>query len=133
MQGQPLSSSQQIIQALRNARQQIEELEKRQREPIAVIGMGCRFPGAADSPAQFWALLCAGMDGVIELPLHHHDPATHPQNQPQAPKVIGGFLQQVDHFDPQFFGIAPREAAFIDPQQRLLLEVCWEEIGRAHV
>ncbi|MEM7125057.1 MAG: SDR family NAD(P)-dependent oxidoreductase [Chloroflexota bacterium] len=123
------SKSQQIIMALRNAREQIEELEQRQREPIAIVGMGCRLPGHADTPEQFWDVLRNGVNGVIEMPPHHHSDHL----DAQAAGVVGGFLDRVDQFDPQFFGIAPREAALIDPQQRLLLEVCWEAMESAHV
>jgi amino acid adenylation domain-containing protein len=95
-------------------------------EPIAIVGIGCRFPGA-DGPAAFWRLLCDGVDAVTELP-----PDRWGADAPETPATRwGGFLDQVDQFDPQFFGISPREAARMDPQQRLLLEVAWEALEDA--
>jgi acyl transferase domain-containing protein/acyl-CoA synthetase (AMP-forming)/AMP-acid ligase II/NADPH:quinone reductase-like Zn-dependent oxidoreductase/acyl carrier protein len=95
-------------------------------EPIAIVGIGCRFPGA-DGPAAFWRLLSDGMDVITETPPDRWgaDAAE------TAATRWGGFLDQVDRFDPQFFGISPREAARMDPQQRLLLEVAWEALEDA--
>ena len=92
-------------------------------EPIAIIGIGCRFPGA-DDPAAFWQLLTEGRDAVGGIP---------PQRWTPGPDGVaqGGFLEQVDQFDAKFFNISPREAARIDPQQRLLLEVAWEALEDA--
>jgi len=92
-------------------------------EPIAIIGIGCRFPGA-DGPAAFWRLLSEGRDAVGDIP---------PQRWSTGPDGVdrGGFLEQVDQFDARFFTISPREAARIDPQQRLLLEVAWEALEDA--
>ena len=95
-------------------------------EPIAIIGIGCRFPGA-DGPAAFWRLLSAGVDAVTEMPPDRWDADT----SETAATRWAGFLGQVDRFDPQFFGISPREAARMDPQQRLLLEVGWEAMEDA--
>lgn len=105
-------------------------------EPIAIIGLGCRFPGAPNADA-FWKLLISGGDAVRVTPHDRwaldrfHDP------DPKMPgKLItrrGGYLDQIDRFDPQFFGISPREAACLDPQQRLLLELCWETMEDAGV
>src|SRR6201996_2276787 len=95
-------------------------------EPIAIIGIGCRFPGA-DGPAAFWRLLRDGVDAIAEIPSDRWNvDASGP-----ATTRWGGFLDQVDQFDPQFFGISPREAARMDPQQRLLLEVAWEALEDA--
>ncbi|MBV8294684.1 MAG: AMP-binding protein, partial [Mycobacterium sp.] len=95
-------------------------------EPIAIIGIGCRFP-SADGPAAFWQLLCDGVDAIAEIPPGRWNvDATGP-----TASRWGGFLDQVDQFDPQFFGISPREAARMDPQQRLLLEVSWEALEDA--
>ena len=104
-------------------------------EPIAVIGMGCRFPGGANDPDTFWRLLKDGVDAVSDVPperwsaqyFFDPDPATPGKTYARR----GGFLADIDRFDAQFFGIAPREAAFMDPQQRLLLEVCWEALEDA--
>ena len=95
-------------------------------EPIAIIGIGCRFPGA-DGPAAFWRMLCDGVDAITEIP---PDRCNVDVSGPAATRW-GGFLEQVDQFDPQFFGISPREAARMDPQQRVLLEVAWEALEDA--
>lgn len=104
------------------------------REPIAIIGIGCRFPGAKD-PEAFWQLLRDGVDAITEVPANRWDIESFYDPDPaQSDKMNtrwGGFLDQVDQFDPQFFGIAPREATSMDPQQRLLLEVTWEALEDA--
>jgi acyl transferase domain-containing protein len=103
---------------------------------IAIIGIGCRFPGGANSPATFWELLTRGGDGIIEVPRDRwnidrfYDP-----NPAKAGKMyvrVGGFLtERIDQFDALFFGMSPREATYLDPQQRFLLEVAWEAIEDA--
>lgn len=104
-------------------------------DPIAIIGMGCRFPGGADSPGKFWQLLKSGVDAVSEVPAQRWDVNAFYDSDPAAPGKMstrwGGFLEQVDQFDAQFFGISPREAVSMDPQQRLLLEVSWEALEDA--
>ncbi|MEW6491282.1 MAG: beta-ketoacyl synthase N-terminal-like domain-containing protein [Cyanobacteriota bacterium] len=103
-------------------------------EPIAIIGVGCRFPGAKN-PEAFWQLLCNGVDAITEVPADRWDvDALYDPNPGSSGKMNtrwGGFLEQVDQFDAQFFGIAPREAVYMDPQQRLLLEVAWEALENA--
>ncbi|MCI0394193.1 MAG: AMP-binding protein, partial [Chloroflexi bacterium] len=103
-------------------------------EPIAVIGLGCRFPGAPD-PDAFWQLLHDGVDAIREVPPDRWDvDAFYAAKDGVRGKMNtrwGGFLDQIDHFDPRFFGIAPREASRMDPQQRLLLEVAWEALENA--
>jgi myxalamid-type polyketide synthase MxaB len=106
-----------------------------QDEPIAVIGMGCRFPGGANDPESFWKLLKQGADCVSEVPADRWNAADYYDPNPHAPGKMstrwGGFIRDVDRFDPQFFGIAPREAVSMDPQQRLFLEVSWEALENA--
>ena len=113
----------------------LEAMERSAREPIAIIGIGCRFPGGADSPEAFWRLLRQGVDAIGEIPSDRWPADAYYDPQPGLPgKMItrwGGFLQSIDQFDPQFFGIAPREAVSMDPQQRLLLEVSWEALENA--
>ncbi|OKH25124.1 beta-ketoacyl synthase, partial [Hydrococcus rivularis NIES-593] len=93
---------------------------KIEQSPIAVIGIGCRFPGA-NNPEAFWKLLCEGKDAITQV------------NERWEGNDWGGFLERVDQFDPQFFGISPREAHEMDPQQRLLLEVSWEALESAGI
>ncbi|MET0507014.1 MAG: type I polyketide synthase, partial [Burkholderiaceae bacterium] len=122
------------------AAQQHDEIEAtRQRacEPIAIIGVGCRFPGGADDPARFWSMLEQGVDGVCEVPADRWSIDAWFDPDPDRPGRMsaraGGFLSGVDQFDPAFFGIAPREALSMDPQQRMLLEVSWEALERAGI
>ena len=104
-------------------------------EPIALIGIGCRFPGGADGPDALWRLLMAEVDAVTEVPLSRWDVRESFDADPEARGKTyskwGGFLTDVDRFDARFFGIAPREAQSMDPQQRLLLEVSWEALEHA--
>ena len=101
-------------------------------EPLAIIGIGCRFPGGSNSPQSFWEMLCAGTDAIREIPADRWNIAAHFDPVPgRVGKSIsrwGGFVDSIDRFDPGFFGISDREADAIDPQQRLLLETSWEAI-----
>ncbi|MEU4343917.1 beta-ketoacyl synthase N-terminal-like domain-containing protein [Nocardia sp. NPDC023852] len=109
--------------ALRSLEAEVARLTRQHTEPIAVIGMGCRFPGGVDDPESFWTLLSDGVDAVSERPAPATEDATR----------TGAFLSDVDGFDAAFFGISPREAAALDPQHRLLLEVAWEALEDAGV
>ncbi|HEU4594573.1 MAG TPA: SDR family NAD(P)-dependent oxidoreductase [Pyrinomonadaceae bacterium] len=104
---------------------------------IAVIGMGCRMPGGASGPEEFWAMLRDGVDAISEVPRDRWDVESFYHPDPDHPGTIvtrfGGFLDAVEEFDPVFFGISPREVTHLDPQQRLLLEVCWETLEHAGV
>jgi acyl transferase domain-containing protein len=114
---------------------QLERLNQRGNDPIAVIGMGCRFPGGANDPDSFWRLMIEGRDAIGEVPSGRWDVDAFYDPDPDAPGKMstrwGGFLDGIDQFDPEFFGISPREAAGMDPQQRLLLEVAWEALENA--
>ncbi|MET0650562.1 MAG: type I polyketide synthase [Pyrinomonadaceae bacterium] len=103
-------------------------------EPVAIIGMACRFP-QADSPAAFWRLLRGGVDAVTEVPPDRWDADAFYDEDANAPGKMttrwGGFLEQVDGFDAHFFKVSPREAPHLDPQQRLLMQVTWEALEDA--
>ena len=106
--------------------------------PVAVVGIGCRFPGGAENPAGYWRMLMEGRSAIVDIPRERWLAEKFANADPAAPGVSrvrrGGFLSgPVDEFDAQFFGISPREADYIDPQQRLLLEVTWEAMEDAGV
>lgn len=107
------------------------------REPIAIVGIGCRFPGGANGPESFWKLLCEGRDAVGEVPAQRWNADDLFDEDPAAPGRTnsrwGGFIDHVDAFDPQFFGISPQEAERMDPQQRVLAEVAWEAMEDAGI
>jgi len=114
---------------LNETRQRLQEAESRLAEPIAVVGMGCRYPGGVQSPEDLWELVAAGTDAVAELPTDRNwdfrglDPGI--PGDPDA-TFKGGFIDGLGEFDAEFFGIDEAEARMMDPQQRLLLEAAWE-------
>jgi acyl transferase domain-containing protein/NAD(P)-dependent dehydrogenase (short-subunit alcohol dehydrogenase family)/acyl carrier protein len=126
---QALRAVEQMQRKLDVAEQRVHELA---HQPIAIVGMGCRFPGAADDAASFWELLREGREAISEVPADRWNIDEYYDPDPAKPgKMVsrfGGFLTDIDKFDAAFFGIAPREAAMIDPQQRLLLEVTWQAL-----
>jgi len=105
------------------------------KERIAIIGVGCRFPGGVSSKDSLWKLLVEGREGIVEVPSDRWNVERYYDAEPGvAGKSIalrGGFIDAIDQFDPQFFGISPREAPYVDPQHRLLLETAWEAIEDA--
>jgi phthiocerol/phenolphthiocerol synthesis type-I polyketide synthase A len=118
---------------------QLEIAQKADTEPIAVVGMGCRFPGGANNTAEYWRLLQDGASGIVRVPPERWDADAFYSDDHSVPGTIccpeGGFLTswRPDEFDAEFFGISPREAAAMDPQQRLLLEVAWEALENAGI
>ena len=114
----------------------LDAAERSRSEPIAIVGMACRFPGAT-TPEAYWQVLRDGVDAITEIPPTRWDVDAHYDPDPDTPSKIatrwGGFLEDIDRFEPEIFGIAPREALSLDPQQRLLLEVSWEALERAGI
>ena len=117
----------------------LQTAEQASTEPIAVVGMGCRFPGGVNNPDQYWDLLKQGRSGIVAVPAQRWDAEAFYTDDHTVPGTIcnreGGFLTgwQPDEFDAEFFAISPREAAAIDPQQRLLLEVAYEALEDAGI
>src|SRR5262245_48024605 len=130
------SASDADVSHVNNVGQEMIAMSQPSHEPIAIVGIGCRFPGGADSPAAFWDLLKDGKDAIVEVPKDRWNVDEFYDPNPETPGKMyvraGGFLRErIDECDAAFFGMSPREASYLDPQQRLLLEVAWEAIEDA--
>jgi acyl transferase domain-containing protein/aryl carrier-like protein len=124
-----------LAEALRRISQLNAAAGRRDAEPIAIIGLGCRMPGGVRDPEGFWQLLQHGVDATSEFPASRGAAAAYYDVDPETPGkayvIRGGFLDEVDRFEPGVFGISPREAVGMDPQQRMTLQVTWEALERA--
>jgi acyl transferase domain-containing protein/acyl carrier protein len=125
------------LDAIQSLESKLAAVEEARAEPIAVVGIGCRFPGGVTDPESYWQLLSNGIDAVTEVPPDRWSIAeTYDPNPDAVGKTYtkwGGFIDDVDKFDAPFFGISPREAPSIDPQHRMLLEVSWEALENAGI
>ena len=115
----------------------MSDSQSAQREPLAIIGIGCRLPGGVTGPESFWNLMIEGRSGIVPVPADRWNRERwHHENVEIPSKMItkwGGFIHDHDKFDAQFFGISPREALRMDPQQRWLLETSWESLEDAGI
>lgn len=123
----------QALQAIETLQTRIEHMEQDRAEPIAIVGLACRFPGASSAEA-YWNLLHEGRDAVGKVPDGRwEETACRDSGSAMPYKPFGGFMDRIDEFDAAFFGIAGREAESMDPQQRLLLEVTWNALESANI
>lgn len=135
-QAQSISPIKRALLALETMQGKLDAIKYRQKEPIAIVGMGCRFPGQANDPDSYWKILKNGIDTISEVPTNRWNLEQYYDPEPDTPGKMyarhGGFLEQVDSFDAHFFGISAREAISLEPQQRLFLEVSWEALENAN-
>ena len=131
-----LTPLQNAVYLLKQAQAKLAAYERARSEPIAIVGMACRFPGA-HNPQEYWSLLRGGVNAIREVPSDRWGLDEYYDPDVSAPaKMVtkwGGFLDRIDDFDADFFGISPREAVRVDPQHRLLLEIAWETLEDAGI
>ncbi len=127
----------QALRELKKSKDSVQRLEKEKYEPIAVIGLGCRYPGGANSPERLWEILQNGEDVITEMVDQRWSSADVYDPDPEAVGKLytkaNGLVDNVDQFDAEFFGIAPVEATLMEPQQRLLLETNWDALEHAGI
>jgi acyl transferase domain-containing protein/NAD(P)-dependent dehydrogenase (short-subunit alcohol dehydrogenase family)/aryl carrier-like protein len=125
------------ILTIRSLKQEVETLRSERQSAIAVVGLGCRFPGGGDTPTDFWRLLLSGSDAIVDVPPGRWEKDAWYDADPDRPGRMntrwGGFLDDVERFDADFFEISAREAESMDPQQRLALEVAWLALEDANL
>lgn len=131
------STIKRALKAIDELQSRLSAIEYARREPIAIVGFGCRFPGGANDADSFWSLLRDGANAVREVPRNRWNIADYFDSDSAAPGKIytryGAYLDGIDLFDAHFFRFSPREARSLDPQQRLLLEVSWEALENAGI
>ncbi|MFJ8579617.1 type I polyketide synthase [Micromonospora sp. NPDC093277] len=131
----PTSTLKRAYLQMERMQRQLAEYERARTEPVAVVGLGLRFPGGAVDAESYWRILRDGVDAVDEIPADRWPVDDYYDTEPQQPGKMrtrwGGFLDRVDQFDYEFFGISRREALAMDPQQRLALEITWEALENA--
>jgi polyketide synthase 7 len=128
-----LESLRRVTIELKGTKERLRELETRQGEPIAIVGMSCRYPGGVESPDDFWDLLASGRDAIGPFPTNRGWTTEHSGEGVEDGIRAGGFVDRATDFDAPFFGIHPLEARLMDPQQRLLLEAAWEAFEAAGI
>lgn len=133
--GAGLSPLKRAMLAIERLEEKVQRLDSAQHEPIAIVGIGCRFPGAGRGPERFWQFLMQGGDAISEIPSSRWPAESYYDPDPERPGTMysrfGGFIPDLGSFDERVFGISPREADRMDPQQRLLLECSWSALEDA--
>src|ERR1700683_1546458 len=130
-----LSPVKRALYEIRQLRSRVQELERLRTEPVAIIGLGLRFPGNASTPEALWNVLASGVDTVAEIPVSRWPLEQYYDPDPETPGKMyarhASLIADPALFDADFFGISPREAMALDPQHRLALEVSWEALESA--